>query len=98
MADFIGNRPFGQLDAQGRVIPASFTAQSFRGDSTGTNLIYEGYARPGSATSAAVWQIRKHAYDGSNNRTSTLWPQNTAGLANTDYQFIWDNRASLTYS
>lgn len=98
MADLTGNRPFGKLDAQGRVIPGSFGDLAFRGDYTGTNLIYKGLARVGSLTSAPVWQIAKLAYDGSNNLLSVTWAQNSYSVATNDYQFIWDNRASYTYS
>jgi hypothetical protein len=91
-------RPSAFKDAQGNVIPASFQYQAFRGDYTGTNLIYQGLARPGSATSGAVWQICKMTYDGSNNRTAIQWPQTTSGTISSDYEFVWDNRASYTYA
>lgn len=95
---FVGNRPLARKDSQSNVIPRSFDDEAFLGDYTGTNLIYKGFARPGSATSVAVWQIAKMAYDGSNNLLSIKWPQDANGNANNDYQFIWDNRATLTYS
>lgn len=97
MSSFVGNRPFGKLDAQGRVIPESFGDMAFEGDYTGNDLIYKGFARPGSATSAAVWQIAKMAYDGSHNLTSIKWPEDSNSHASSDYQFVWDNRASYTY-
>ncbi len=59
----------------------------------GSNKIYEGYAAPGTATSAAAWQIVKYTYDGSDNRLTTKF----AGGTN-DYNQVWDNRASLSYS
>lgn len=98
MTAYVGNRPFGRLDAQGRVIPNSFDDLSFRGDYTGTNLIYKGFARQGAATSAAVWQIAKMSYDGSNNLLTILWPQDANGHASSEFQFVYDNRASYTYS
>lgn len=58
----------------------------------GSNLIYEGWAGPGVATSAAGWCIRKYTYDGSN-MTAV---QHAGGT--TTMTAIWDNRASLTYS
>lgn len=61
-------------------------------DYAGTaNPVYVGLAPPGSATSAAVWQIKKLTYSGSN-PTATQW---AAGGAFTQ---VWDNRASLTYA
>lgn len=92
------NRPVGYKDAQGNLIPDSFNDEAFLGEYTGTNLIYKAFARPGSATSDAVWQISKQTYDGMNNLTMIQWPQDANGHANNDYQFIWDNRASYTYS
>lgn len=59
---------------------------------SGTNPIYIGKAIPGSATSAASWQIRKITYDANSNPTSVLYP------GTTEFNQIWDNRASLTYS
>jgi hypothetical protein len=94
----IQNRPIGKLDAQGRLNQDSFLDEAFRGDYTGTNLIYKGFARPGSATSVAVWQIAKLAYDGANNLISITWPELTTGNVSSDYEFVWDNRASYTYA
>ncbi len=94
----VQNRPMGRLDAQGRVIPSSFDNMAFQGTYTGTNLIYRGFARPGAATSAAVWQLAKMTYDMSNNLLTIQWPQDANGNASNDYEFIWDNHASYTYS
>lgn len=93
------NRPLNFLDAQGRSIYDSVDDLAFRGEYDGSsNLIYKGFARPGSATSAAVWQIAKLAYDGSGNVLSITWPQGTNSAASNDYLFVWDNRATYTYS
>ena len=94
---YVGNRPLGMLDAQGELIQDSFDYESFLGEYSGTNLIYSGYARPGSLTSAGVCQISKQTYDGNGNVTAVQWPQ-VNGIASADYQFIWDNRATYTYS
>ncbi len=59
----------------------------------GANVVYEGYAAPGTAESAAAWQIVKHTYDGSNNHLTTKFADGT-----NDYNQVWDNRASLSYS
>jgi hypothetical protein len=56
------------------------------------NLVYFGIAVPGTATSAAGWQIRKFTTSGSN-PTSMLWAGGSGAFTN-----IWDNRAGLTYS
>jgi hypothetical protein len=95
----LANRPVGVRDAQGNEIPDSWGWLAFQGDyGMGTNLLYKGLARPGADTSDAVWQIALLTYDMSNNLTSITWPQNGNGVASSDFQFIWDDRASYTYS
>lgn len=71
---------------------SSKTSYSIRTDETTTaNTIYVGYAAIGSAESGSVWKIFK-ILDSSGNLTITY--------ADGDAEFdnIWDNRASLTYS
>lgn len=93
------NYPYIKSDALGNAIQESAFDLAFQGDYVGgVNLIYQGFARPGSATSAAVWQIAKHTYDANNNILTTTWPQNTNGIATAEYYYIWDNRATYTYS
>lgn len=60
---------------------------------SGTNPVYVGSATPGSATSAASWQIRKLTFDGNNNVTAIQYAGGTPA-----FNQIWDNRASLSYS
>ncbi len=57
------------------------------------NLIYLGLAIGGTATSAALWQIRAFAYDGSDNLTSILLAD-----GNLEFDNVWDDRAALSYS
>lgn len=59
---------------------------------SGSNPIYIGEAKPGTATSSAGWRIRKLTYSGEN-VTDIEW-------ADGDIEFnnIWDNRDSLSYS
>lgn len=66
------------------------TALAFDGSN---NPIYIGSALQGSAKSASVWQIRKLTYDGSNNVTDIQFANGSP-----DYNAIWNNRASLSYS
>lgn len=92
------NQPILQRDAQDNVIQESFlSGLKFRGEYTASNLIYKGVARPGTATSVAKWQICKLTYSGSD-ITQIDWPQDALGHASEEYNFIWDNRASYTYS
>lgn len=91
------NRPLAKKDTQGNIIIPSFNDMAYQGDlNGGSDVVYEGYARPGSATSAAVWQIKKNTYS-SNKLVAVQWPQDN-GIASSEYKFVWDNRASYTYS
>lgn len=92
-------RPLGKVDANGREIYDSVDDLAFQGIyDNNDNLIYKGSARPGSSTSAAVWQICKLNYDNANNLTSIVWPQAANGAASSEYQFVWTSYASYTYS
>lgn len=92
------NRPLNYLDSQNRVIYDSVDDLAFRGQYDGSNnLIYKGFARPGSAEGDSVWQIALLAYT-SGNLTSIKWPQNSNMVASNDYVFSWTNRTTYTYS
>jgi|GEM_PF-1449883 len=58
----------------------------------GNNIIYAGYAQPGSEETDPVWQIRKMEYDGNGNLTSVKFAGGTAA-----FDKIWNNRDSYTY-
>jgi hypothetical protein len=99
------NRPRAYITAQGVVIPDSMLDESFRGQyDASSNLIYKGFARPGSPTSQPVWQIAFLTYDGNGNVLMIQWPLindangNLSPVASNDYLFIWDNRATYTYA
>lgn len=92
-------RLLGSLDANGRLDQSSYDDQSYVAEIDGfNNPIYQGYARPGLATSATGWKIKKNTYDINNIQTRTQWPQNSLNKASNDYEFIWDNRALYTFS
>lgn len=61
-----------------------------RVDTSASPLIYLGLAAPGSASSAAVWQVTR--FD------TTVGVIQTYADGNTNFDNIWDNRASLSYS
>lgn len=61
----------------------------FDGDSPTVN--YVGEASFGAVTSSAVWRIKKITYTGDS--LSITWANGTD-----EYNNIWDNRASLSYS
>ena len=56
------------------------------------NLIYRGEAAVGSATSASAWRIRKLII-GNDGDVSETWADGNANFDN-----VWDDRLSLTYS
>ena len=91
-------RPLIQTDANLRALQGSEDWTTFRGDYTGTNLIYAGFARVGAAEGESTWQIRMMTYDGSNNLTDIKWPEDPNGNPTADFEYIWTNRAALTYS
>lgn len=60
-------------------------------DSPDASTTYIGNASIGTATSAALWSIKKVSISGT--LTTMAWAGGTDAYSN-----IWDNRASLTYS
>lgn len=56
------------------------------------NTTYIGWATPGSASSAASWKIQKITFT-AGNPTAIEWAD-----GNLNFDNIWDNRASLSYS
>jgi hypothetical protein len=90
------NRP--NISTTGVVSQDSFIDEEFRGDyQGGINLIYKGFARPGSDTAAPIWQIAKLTYDANNNVTMVQWPVNSNGAVTNFYEFVWDDRTTLTF-
>ena len=72
---------------------AAFMASRSASATVGADTIYyNGYAAPGSVTSAAVWCISRItlAADGT---TATEFPGGAATFSQ-----VWDNHAALTYS
>jgi len=58
----------------------------------GSDPVYVGYAAPGTAEGSAAWQIQKITYTG-----GLVTGIDFAGGTN-DYNRVWDDRASYTYS
>lgn len=90
-------RPVLQLDAQGRWLPSSNDYTTVRLDYSGSNPIYVGQARPGTAEATSAWQIVQLNYSGTN-LISTLYPTNIAGDITADFEFSWTGRAGYTYA
>lgn len=57
------------------------------------NAQYVGQARAGAATSSGLWRIKLLTYNASNLLTNVQWPS-----ASPAYAFVWDSRATYTYS
>ena len=55
--------------------------------------IYEGFAPPGSATTEAVWAIKKTTYDSNGSVLTVRWADGV-----TTFSKVWDDRASYDYT
>ena len=97
MTSLTYNQTILKRDAEHNVIQNSYGEMAFRGDYTGSNLIYKGLARPGAVEGADVWQIALLGYSGSN-LISITWPQAPNGAASSEFIFNWTGRAGYTYS
>lgn len=62
-------------------------------DYASATTIYIGFAAPGSATSDEAWQIRRQTLDSSGRTTAIDFANGTL-----EYNQVWDNRATLSYS
>ncbi len=93
------NRPFkyGAGDRREFIVQDSEVAIQIENDANG-NAIFIGKAKVGTAKSEAKWEISFHVYDANNSLISKTWPQNNEGNASSDYEFVYDDRAGLTYS
>lgn len=93
------NRPFkyGPMDRREFIVSNGETAIQCENDGNG-NPIYIGKAKSGTLTSEAKWQISFQTYDASDALLTKEWPQNDEGKASTEFEFVWDDRATYTYS
>jgi hypothetical protein len=65
--------------------------QNMSVDEASSTVTYQGWAPPGTATSATAWRMRRITISGT--VTSITWAD-----GNSNYDNIWDNRAALSYS
>ena len=98
MASSAINRPFkfGAQDRREFVVENSEVALRAENNADGSP-IYLGRARVGTEEGEPRWQIRAIAYDLADGVTDITWPENSQGVASSDYEFIWTHRGSLTY-
>ena len=76
--------------SSGSIIVSKTNYATILDDTTTTDVVYIGKAAIGSTTASAVWQILK--MDISSGMTIT-WAD-----GNDNFDNVWNNRASLTYS
>jgi len=96
---YLQNRPFkfGPKDRVEFIVYNSETAIVCENDANG-NCVYLGRAKVGSSVNDPVWQISFHTYDANRSLLSKTWPVNSVNSESTEYEFVWANRASYTYS
>lgn len=80
-----------QVASLNALITEMTTQYSLEYDYVDSTTSYRGEAEPGSATSAAAWRISKITVSGDD--LTITWADGSA-----DFNQIWDDRASLSYS
>lgn len=60
----------------------------------GVGTTYQGWAEPGTLTSAALWRVRRIIQTGASDSDYSI----TFADGNRNFDNIWDNRAALSYS
>ena len=93
------NRPFkyGEKDRREFIVQDSEVALRAENDANG-NPIYIGRAKAGTLNGEVKWQIQFLEWDANNSITSVTWAENSDGIASTNYEFEWDERASYNFS
>lgn len=87
------NQPILKQDAQGNVIQESYIGDmKFRGAYTANQLIYKGMARPGTDEGDDKWQIAMITYSGTD-VTQIDWAEGSS-----EFNYVWDDRATYVYS
>ena len=68
------------------------TTESYEVNANGAP-VYIGKASPGTGKDEAGWQIQKVSYDGSGFTTDITWAS-----GNSDWDKVWNDRASYSYA
>jgi hypothetical protein len=84
-----GNR-FRDFSDVGSSVDGLFDRELRAENDASGNAIYVGYAKGGSATSAAVWLIKKFTYDANDAVTRSQIANN-----NLTFSHVWDDRATF---
>ena len=95
----VTNRPFkfGANDRKEFIVQESEVALRAQNDANG-NPIYIGRAKVGTATSDDKWQVQFLTWDANESVTTVEWPQDALTNPSSQYAFVWDDRAGLTYA
>ena len=80
------------VNEQGEALVATGDSVVTNYDSVSSTLAYVGKRAPGAASSAAVWQIKRLTFSSAGDVTLEV------ADGNLNYDNVWDDRASLTYS
>ena len=93
------NRPFsyGYQDRRTYITYKSELEIRCENDSSG-NPVYIGRAKAGTGESELKWNISKHTWDSNDSLLTKKWPEDSDGIASTDYEFSWTDRASYVYA
>lgn len=93
------NRPFkyGPSDRREFITSNGEISIISQNDANG-NPIYLGKAKSGTLVSEDKWQISKQTYDANSSLTRKEWPQDSNGKASTEFEFVWNDRLTYTYS
>ena len=73
------------------ILNASASLYAVRVDEASTTVTYVGYAAAGTNAASALWRIKRMTVSG--NVTTIEWAD-----GNTNFDNVWNNRASLTYT
>lgn len=93
------NRPFkyGPMDRREYIVSNGEVSIITQNDANG-NPVYLGKAKAGTLVSEDKWQISKQTYDATESLTRKEWPQNGLGKASSEFEFVWNDRLTYTYS
>ena len=93
------NRPYkwGPNDRREFIVQDSEVALRAENNASGSP-IYLGRAKVGVTESESKWQIAFIEYDVNDGVVSVTWPENDDGIASSNYEFSWTDRATYTFS
>ena len=99
MSRNVENRPFkfGARDRREFIVHDCEVEIRAENDANG-NVLYLGFAKVGVTDDEAKWQISFHTWDANESLLTKVWPENDLGNPSTEYEFVWDDRATYIFS